>query len=300
MASCAMAELRDRLKEARRLADADPDESAPYQHLYQAAEMLEDLEKKLVAQGKADGDGAASAAAASAAAIVRRLRLERGLLLLQTDLLTDGEALVSKAVDAADAAAAPLPLLAALRARNALGALWCDRGDAERAKRHLEAAEALFLAAPRGGSSGGSGESSSTSGGDAPADTAATQLAAVRLDGGGADGSGSTAGGGAAGGDAEDVWAAAWDPADAADAAADAHTQTREPLGLVHAVVQREGETERGSSSCLDQQEHGPSRTNRVQICTALLHLLLLLPLPPLLHNDEPKKQSSSSRSCTA
>jgi tetratricopeptide (TPR) repeat protein len=141
-ASFAAGDLPDGLERVRGLLEQEPDPAAPYAPLYAAADAL----GALAASARAAGGGAPAAAEACAA----RLDLERGLALLQTDLLGEGEPLVAAAL-----AAPPPPrgwrLREALRARNALGALWCDRGDNERALEHLQQAEAAYCAARAAG-----------------------------------------------------------------------------------------------------------------------------------------------------
>lgn len=235
-------ELKGGIRSARALADSALNESAPYDHLYRSEELLKSLEQRCggrrgsgEAAASADGGAAASVDASTAPTsstpfferCARRLRLERGLLLVQTDLLARGDALLSAALEE-DEPCAGLPAAAAVRGRNALGALWCDRGDADAALLHLGKAEAQYKERTAGDGAAAAGAGG---GGASPADTVTGEVAGLSLGGGGGSGSGGgEASASAASVAAEralsDAWAE-WDPVGEAEALEDAHTQTR-------------------------------------------------------------------------
>jgi len=166
----------------------DPDPAAPYQTIYAAAEFLRSLEQRAAAIAETDPANQAAADCAD------RLRLERGLLLLQTDMLCEGEPIVSDVLQRSK----PWPLWESLRAHNALGALWCDRDNGQLALQHLEAAQTLYNAAQQASSSGRAVTGPST----------ATAAAAAATD--------------------EPRWAAAFQPAGLAAAIEAEYTQTCE------------------------------------------------------------------------
>ena len=140
------------LSRVNKLLNAEPDPSAPYQALYDAADALARMEERADALAAANDPEPAARAAARFCA--DRLRLERGLVLLQTDLLCEAEPLVSGALARRPEGWAPRD---ALRARNALAALWCDRDDAPRALAYLQEAQAAYDAWRGGGGGGGGG-----------------------------------------------------------------------------------------------------------------------------------------------
>lgn len=111
----------------------EEDESEPYKHLYAAADLLSDAAKSLEAEG---GEGMTAAVAV--------LECRRGLVLLETDLVADGERYLTSGLEKLNA----LPGKESkayetlkLEGQNSLGALWCNREDFERARGYLEAAE---------------------------------------------------------------------------------------------------------------------------------------------------------------
>ncbi len=200
------ADLPAALARVKQLTDTKPDLAAPYRSIYAACDALQALETRAAAGG-ADSKDAASACAA-------RLRMERGLLLLQTDMLHEGEPMVADLLGGGR----PWPLWVALRARNALGALWIDRDDSPLGLRHLEAARALYHAATAAGRAPGSG-----SGGEGESHAAA---AAAEAEAGATPSAPAAAA--AAVAEEEPSWAVPLLPADLAAAIQAEHTQTRE------------------------------------------------------------------------
>lgn len=278
-AAFAAGDLATGLARVRGLSAAEPDEAAPFAHLYAASDLLADLGSRAAAIAAAGGRGALIAAACAA-----RLALERGLTLLQTDLLHEGEPLVAAALTSGAPAAAPLPLLAALRARNALGAIWCDRGDDARALEHLAAADALYQAA-RGVSSGGgagteqqvAGETGAAvrlasmsleEGAGCTAAAAAGAAAASEEQAAGEEQAAAAAGEAAAGEEAAPGfdWQAALDPEDVGEGVEDAYTQTRESwASFSNAVLRNSAQrwtacAHQQPAACVARQPHDSSR----------------------------------------
>ncbi|GBF96710.1 hypothetical protein Rsub_09452 [Raphidocelis subcapitata] len=234
-------ELRESLSRVRQLLDAEAHPSAPYAERYAAADALSALAATAASLAARAGPGSPDAEAAAACA--ERLRLERGLALLRTDLLGEGEPLVAAALARP---AARWPLHVALRARNALGALWCDRDDAAAALRHLQAAEGAYAAA-RAAAAAAAVDAAAAAAGAAPAAPGggeaglAEGVAALRVGEGEEPPAGAGAGGvqtgGGGGGTEEPAWASALAPADAAAAEEEEFTQTLFFLAQVHALL---------------------------------------------------------------
>jgi hypothetical protein len=235
------------LSRARQLLEAVPDPKQPYSHLYAAADALGELAER------ADAGGAERCAA--------RLRVEQGLALLRTDLLSQGEPLLSAALQGP--AGPGLPPLDALRARNALAALWCDRGEEGRALDHLRAAQQAYERASGGGDCGaargaatGAADKAAreavAAGGGAAPPLAPEEVGRLSLESAGRPSPCSTESGapcsppgaevgpagaaapeprrgcsGAPAQEQEDAWLAPLRPADEAAALEDAYTQTR-------------------------------------------------------------------------
>eukprot|EP00775_Hariotina_reticulata_P006308 gene6308-6543_t len=135
-------ELLCNILEARKLwKEGVVDDAEPYKTKYAAADLL--LATKQ--QAGALLAGAANAAAEGSLAVAECIAcctLERGIVLLETDLTSEGQQEIEKALqypwqDTADAWALQQ------QAHNALAALWCDRGDITVSLQHLDAATEL-------------------------------------------------------------------------------------------------------------------------------------------------------------
>lgn len=131
-----------RVSEARLLGCTAADESEPFKNRYAAADTLKELQQELLQlqqQHFPDGDGNI---AQTAAWLSAWCQLERGLQLLETDLLAEGE----KALEEGLSYAWPTTLgslAIQLQAHNALASLWCDRSEHDTALSHLQSAVQL-------------------------------------------------------------------------------------------------------------------------------------------------------------
>lgn len=132
------------LSSARQLRFAsEVDEHEPYKSSYASADVL----KGLHAQAHALLQGLTGMQhEAHVCRCLAQISLERGLALLDTDLLAEGERELTQALgfDWPNDDAESLVLQQA--ARNALGALWRERGDCDAACEHLARAEQLHAA----------------------------------------------------------------------------------------------------------------------------------------------------------
>lgn len=244
--------LPTELARVKELLDTESDPGEPYRTIYDACETLERVQQRASAITASSACGTAAHGAASLC--VDRMRLERGLALLQTDMLCEGEPLVTQALQRAGG----WPLWESLRAHNALGALWCDRDNAQLALKHLQQADVLYQQqrCSSGGSAARRGAPSDAAGalgegmhrlevGDDDSGPGAAAAASPAADGAatagagaepevGTDGAGGqilpavgTAAAAAAGLPVME-WAKALQPADLDAAIEDAYTQTRE------------------------------------------------------------------------
>eukprot|EP00955_Chlamydomonas_euryale_P115647 366366-Chlamydomonas_euryale.AAC.30 len=130
------------------LSAREPDESQPYDHKYASAQLLADA---ISAASVADGIDAADCDEQVAV-----LRARRGLVLLETDLLPDGQADVEAALAVLQQRPSRhLGLL--IECHNALGALQSSRDDLDGARARLVQAKQLYAAHRRSaeGSLGG-------------------------------------------------------------------------------------------------------------------------------------------------
>lgn len=120
------------IQKARTTASEFADEHEPYKNKYAAADMLKQLES--ASWGHMDNKAADE--------VVAWCKLERGLQLLDTDLLAEGQKVLEEGL------AYPWPstvecLAIQLQAHNALAALWCERSENATALKHLQAAADL-------------------------------------------------------------------------------------------------------------------------------------------------------------
>lgn len=148
----------DALTTADALCRAQEVEAAPFAGKYAAADLLRDVldEAKMRMAASIGEPGGQRAAEEEAAAA---LALRRGLALLETDLLAEGEGCVREAVAALEGDPARHVLLL-LEAYNGLGALGCGRGAFDEAFTALRRAEALHAdAVSASGGGGGGGDS---------------------------------------------------------------------------------------------------------------------------------------------
>lgn len=141
-----MAAISDILKKVTDLKLSDPDEERPYDHLYKAAALCEEAIQET---RKGDMD----------VQLLHVLMARRGLILLETDLLADGQACLEEALPWLEANLTPSaecssgkadqddesvgPALI-LECYNGMGALQSGRSDFDAALAWLEKAEALY------------------------------------------------------------------------------------------------------------------------------------------------------------
>jgi hypothetical protein len=134
------------LDEVERLLSLEEDEERPYDHHYRAAELLKAAIDAQAGEGSGGDRTSSSAAEAVGAAPpppLAVLRALRGLALLDTDLLAEGEAEIRGALPDLEAdTARRAPVL--LESYNGLGALYSGRGDFDEALAWLAKAEALY------------------------------------------------------------------------------------------------------------------------------------------------------------
>ena len=139
--------ISDTLKKVQELNISDPDEDRPYDHLYKAAALCEEAIQDLRA-GDMDAE------------LLHVLLARRGLTLLETDLLADGQASLEEALPWLEAnltnssSGAPECVAPAVDDRqgpslllecyNAFGALQSSRSEFDAALAWLEKAEALY------------------------------------------------------------------------------------------------------------------------------------------------------------
>jgi hypothetical protein len=138
------------LSQCQQLQGAEDPEEQPYKRLYAAADLLEALLSELQAVQQQQQQEAGSAhlqpLLAEASAWARCLR---GIVLLQTDLLHDGEADLTAGLAHAWSDSCYSHALRS-RALNTLGALCQERSKHTEAQQHLEAALTHYQAAKSG------------------------------------------------------------------------------------------------------------------------------------------------------
>lgn len=146
----------EKLKEARQLGCTPADEHEPYKHRYAAADLLKELADQLLKQEQEQEQQQRQL-------FVAWCKLERGLQLLETDLLAEGQKVLEEALAYAwpDTVAA---LAMQLQAHNALAALWCERSENETALSHLQSADTLYsrITQLQGSSAAGSAQQPTT------------------------------------------------------------------------------------------------------------------------------------------
>jgi hypothetical protein len=135
---------REACAEANTYLASEVDEAEPYKWQYAAAESLAGGRLAVEETTGTESEGEEAETARSCA--LGLLDCRRGLALLDTDLLPDGEGAVLSGITILN----DLPkrtkdayLSVRLEALNALGALACNRDSYDEAKKHLEAAQAL-------------------------------------------------------------------------------------------------------------------------------------------------------------
>ena len=131
-------ELFASLKKARDLGCKPADEHQPYSNRYAAAEQLQEL-----LQQACNADAACSTP--EAAEFASWCKVERGLQLLETDLLAEGQKALEEGLSHAWPSTVEC-LAIQLQAHNALAQLWCERSENETALEHLQSAADLYSA----------------------------------------------------------------------------------------------------------------------------------------------------------
>lgn len=163
----------DVIRQVADLCLREPDEKKPYDFKYQAAELC----KQAVEQGSGKALAEVLAAPpADAADEVYVLLARRGLSLMETDLLADGQQCIETAMKQLSADEAKhLALL--LECYNALGALQSGRDDLQGSLRLLESAEALYKRQrPHGSHAAAESQGAQAAGSSADGAGATTQL----------------------------------------------------------------------------------------------------------------------------
>lgn len=116
---------------ARQVGCIENDDSEPYKSRYEAADLLQELEAEVLQRPPP-----------SCELLVAWCKLERGLQLLETDLLAEGQKLLEEGL--AHAWPDTVECMAIqLQAQNALASLWCERSEHTVALQHLQAAADL-------------------------------------------------------------------------------------------------------------------------------------------------------------
>lgn len=138
------------LKEARRLRAIVDDESEPYKSKYASADMLQSLEQQTASHATAQ---------AGCDDLIRQCvamcQLERGLVLLETDLTAEGQKAVEQGLKHDWPATTTSHAIRQL-GNNALGALWCGREDFDTSLQYLQTASDLYNKMKAQSSSSGS------------------------------------------------------------------------------------------------------------------------------------------------
>lgn len=126
------------IQEARRLRAVEDDDKEPYKSKYLAGDLLSSLAEQAAAIY-----GKLSASDADCGHIIAYCQLERGLVLLETDLTAEGQ----RALEQSLQYTWPTTLesyAAQQQACNALGGLWCSREEFDRSLHHLNMAAELY------------------------------------------------------------------------------------------------------------------------------------------------------------
>lgn len=131
----------NRISEARLLGCTAADESEPFKNRYAAADTFKELQQELQQLQKDCPDDDSNVATTSSS-LSAWCQLERGLQLLETDLLAEGQKALEEGLSYAWPATAG-SLAIQLQAHNALASLWCDRSEHDTALSHLESAVEL-------------------------------------------------------------------------------------------------------------------------------------------------------------
>jgi hypothetical protein len=131
----------NRISEARSLGCTAADESEPFKNRYAAADTFKELQQELQ-QLQKDCSDDDSNVATTASRLSAWCQLERGLQLLETDLLAEGQKALEEGLSYAWPATAG-SLAIQQQAHNALASLWCDRSEHDTALSHLESAVQL-------------------------------------------------------------------------------------------------------------------------------------------------------------
>lgn len=126
------------LKEARSLRDTEDSDSEPYKSKYASADLLRSLEEQLARCSDLD-----EANGHFVRQCIATCQLERGMVLLETDLTGEGQ----QAVEQGLAFSWPSNLASLSiqqQAYNALGGLWCSREEFDQSIKCLESAAQMY------------------------------------------------------------------------------------------------------------------------------------------------------------
>lgn len=130
------------LKLSLELNSAEDDPRQPYKSKYKAADVLAEFLTKGF-QPSLDPSLNATSTISKDRQLSAIVRMRRGLILLETDLLSEGEALVKAALDVLSGEQTTY-IEHVIEGLNALGALYCGRGDFATAAEQLTKAELLY------------------------------------------------------------------------------------------------------------------------------------------------------------
>jgi hypothetical protein len=124
--------------DGRKLRGTEDDESEPYKSKYACSDLLTSVEQQAAALAASQPD-----ASTSLGQCIAYCQLERGLALLETDLVADGQRALEQALEFAWPPSLE-SYAAQQQAHNALGGLWCSREEFETSLKHLKTAAELY------------------------------------------------------------------------------------------------------------------------------------------------------------
>jgi hypothetical protein len=124
--------------DGRKLRATEDDESEPYKSKYACSDLLVSVEQQAAALAAIQPE-----ASTTLGQCIAYCQLERGLALLETDLVADGQSALEQALEFAWPPSLE-SYTAQQQAHNALGGLWCSREEFETSLDHLKTATELY------------------------------------------------------------------------------------------------------------------------------------------------------------
>jgi hypothetical protein len=124
--------------DARRLRATEDDDSEPYKSKYACSDLLASLEQQASALAAITPESSSILSHC-----IAYCRLERGLALLETDLIADGQHALEQALEFFWPPSLQ-SYAAQQQAHNALGGLWCSREEFDKSLQHLQTAAELY------------------------------------------------------------------------------------------------------------------------------------------------------------